>query len=124
MLSSSIVPSLDYVSLYDFLYTATYFMTNSVSTKLFGVKAINDAVKMPQLKPLLYFAISNLGTIKESHHYDTYDKFINGDGVTEGYGDKLFTYYSYNDAINEVQTLSAEIKTYSENTEGEIKRIQ
>lgn len=121
MLSSSIVPSLDYVSLYDFLYTATYFMTNSVSTKLFGVKAINDAVKMPQLKPLLYFAISNLGTIKESHHYDTYDKFINGDGVTEGYGDKLFIYYSYNDAINEVQTLSAEIKTYSENTEGEIK---
>ena len=45
-------------------------MTNSYS-KLYGVKAIKDIIEVPRLKPLLCFAISNIGSISTSHHYDT-----------------------------------------------------
>lgn len=87
------------ISLYDFLYNATYFMTNSYS-KLYGVKAIKDIIEVPRLKPLLCFAISNIGSISTSHHYDTYNKFINGDNNSNAFGDSEFKLFTYSQAIN------------------------
>lgn len=95
--SGTLVPSY-FTTLYNFLYSATYLMTSS--KKILGFGIISTLKNTPDLRPLFSFAISNFGTIKESHHYDTYYETIceNKNGSN---GSSLFTPYTYYDAIDE-----------------------
>lgn len=100
-----IEPVLTYhTTLYEFLNSATYFMTSS--QQIWGLKALNLISSTPSLKPLLSFAISNLGTIYKSHDFNTYFNAICGYNGN-GYGSSLFTPYTYYDALN--NTAASEI---------------
>ena len=106
--NSSIWP---YTSLYDFLHNATYFM--SASNKIYGLSIIKNLAYSPSLKPIICFAINNIGTIYESHDYNTYNEIING-----SYGSTMFQNYYYEEALQRyVSTYSNQIMTISEESE-------
>lgn len=75
---SDLGPIYHNTSLYSVLYNATYFKYSSFAHKFLFLGAINDALKCPELKPLLFFAASNISTIANSHNYETYNSVING----------------------------------------------
>lgn len=99
------------ITLYEFLKDATFFLT--ASHKLFGISAIVELYSTPNLSPLVYFAISNLGTISKSHDYDTYYDVICG-GNNGSLQNSAFSTYTYFDAINNNNNQSESITEINE----------
>ncbi|MGN0528409.1 MAG: hypothetical protein ACI4IE_04680 [Eubacterium sp.] len=100
-----------YTSLYNFLHNATYFFSSS--NKIYGLSAINKLAYSPSLKPLICFALNNIGTIYDSHDYNTYNEIING-----SYGSTMFECYSYEDALQtNISTCNDQIMAVSEESE-------
>lgn len=97
-----------YISLYDFLYTTTGLMSKKLFPTLMASNAINYVKDVPQFAPLICFALLNKGTIFQSHDYDTYNSFINGDDITQACGDSLFIPFAYSDIVNELQIFAAD----------------
>ena len=82
------------ISLYDFLHSGTSFLG---SYKFEGLHAIRYLSKCRHFDPLIVFALSNIYTIKTSHHFNTYNEIINtGNDDFTAFGDSNFSpiYYS------------------------------
>lgn len=94
------------ISLYDYLYSAASRRALSKKSKTSLSVIFKNSIKYPALKPLLSFAASNLISIKKSHHYDTYNKVINGKKEVAGLGSDLFSSFTYQDALNQISALS------------------
>ena len=93
----------EYISLFDFLNTATYLKSTTFTNRSFAVAAMKDFIKCPSLKPLLSFAVKNIGTINISHNNQTYNHVINNfnsenDNTYLGFGDDYFSRYTFYDA--------------------------
>ncbi len=89
---------LDYSTLYKTLHTTTA-MSAKKSRKILSVFGFSDLLSIPELKPLVFTAIINAGSIAESHDYKTYNKIINESTYIDYIS--YFKLYTYENAINQ-----------------------
>lgn len=97
-----------YTTLYEFLYDITYMNGKAKYKKLAIIPAISYITNTPRLAPLVSFAIDEFPTIFMSHHYFTYNLYINGDDDTPAYGDTEFMPITYNDVTGNLSTYTAD----------------
>lgn len=90
---------LDYSTLYKTLHTTTTAMSAKKSRKILSVFGFSDLLSIPELKPLVFTAIINAGSIAESHDYKTYNKIINESTYIDYIS--YFKLYTYENAINQ-----------------------